>query len=537
MTSARALSNAQIIRAALVVLVGFLASGALGLVRTAIVNATFGAGDALDAFVWAQRLPELIFVLVAGGALGSSFIPVFARVREQDAAAAWRLASAVMTLSALAAGLLSLTVVLLAQPIVALLLAPGASPEVQALTANLMRIMMITPFIFSISGLLMGILHAHQLFLLPSLAISMNNIGLIIGALWIARVLPADTGVAQVGEANVYGLAYGAALSALLHLAVQLPGLRRIDAHLRPLLDWRVPGVLEVLRLMGPRVLGLAVVQINFMVNAVFTSGMLSGSAAALTTAFTLMFFALGVIGQSLGSAVFPSLSALAAANDMDGFKDRLAGALRSVLFLAFPAMIVLLLLGGPLVEVLYQRGEWTATHTQAAAWALAFFATGMAGFALLEVLSRAFYALADTWTPVKVGTAIMIANIILSLILIRLIGDPDNLAVGPFGGLALANALTTNIEALLLWALLRRRIGSIHDRQVLTGAGKALIAALGMGAALALTAALLRDQGALLTLAAGGLIGGAVFFGLSLLLRLDEVTVVPNMLLRRIRR
>ena len=205
--------------------------------------------------------------------------------------------------------------------------------------------MMITPFVFSISGLLMGILHAHQLFLLPSIAISMNNIGLMVGALVIAPMLPPDPGVAQVGDANVYGLAYGAVLSAVLHLLVQLPGLRRINARLRPLVNWRIPGVWDVLALMGPRVLGLAVVRVNFIVNAAFTSGMVSGSAAALTTAFMLMFFALGVIGQSLGSAVFPSLSALAAENDMDGFKNRLASAMRSVLFLAFPAMIAMILL------------------------------------------------------------------------------------------------------------------------------------------------------------------------------------------------
>src|SRR5690606_745519 len=142
MTQARTLSNTQIARAALLVLIGFLASGVLGLVRTAIVSAVFGTGDALDAFVWAQRLPELIFVLVAGGALGSSFIPVYARAREKDEVEAWRLASAVMTLSTLAAAVLSLIVVLLAPVIVNTILAPSAEPEVQALTAALMRIMM-----------------------------------------------------------------------------------------------------------------------------------------------------------------------------------------------------------------------------------------------------------------------------------------------------------------------------------------------------------------------------------------------------------
>ena len=537
MNSSRALSNSQIARAALMVLVGFLASGVLGVVRTAIINATFGAGDALDAFFWAQQLPELIFVLVAGGALGSSFIPVYARLREKDEDSAWQLASAVMTLSALAAGALSLLVVLLAPLIVTTILAPGAEPAVQALTASLIRIMMVTPFIFSISGLLMGILHAHQVFLLPSIAISMNNIGLMIGALVIAQALPPDPGVAQVGDANVYGLAYGAVLSAVLHLLVQLPGLQQINARLRPLADWRIAGVRHVLALMGPRVLGLAVVRVNFIVNAAFTSGMVSGSAAALTTAFMLMFFALGVIGQSLGSAVFPSLSALAAANDMDGFKDRLASAMRSVLFLGFPAMVALILLAGPLIEVLYQRREWTAESTQATAWALAFYATGMAGFALLEVLSRAFYALSDTWTPVKIGIAAMVSNIVLSILFIQMIGDPTSLARGPFAGLALANALTTNIEALVLWWLLRRRIGDIHDAYLLKGAGKALIASLGMGAALWVMLAALNGQSALVTLVAGGGVAGAVFFGLGLLLRLPEATAIPLVLLRRVRR
>src|SRR5262249_41731712 len=152
----------------------------------------------------------------------------------------------------------------------------------------------------------------------------------------------------------------------------------------------------EVLVLMGPRVLGLAIVQINFIVNVNLTSGMIEGSRVALTTAWTLLFFVIGVIAQSVGTAVYPSLSTLAAANDMPGFKNRLAGAMRSVLFLAFPAMIGLILLGAPGISVLFQRGAWTAEDTAATAWALAFFALGIAGHCLLEVLSRAFYALSD---------------------------------------------------------------------------------------------------------------------------------------------
>ena len=231
-----ALSNRQIMRAALVVLLGFVASGLLGCVahghHLRDLRGRRGAGRLFRA----QQLPELIFVMVAGGALGSSFIPVYARLRAQDEAAAWRLASASMTLSALAAGVLGALVFLLAPLITRFILAPLAEPALQALTTDLMRAMMLTPLVFSVSGLLMGLLHAHQRFLLPSIAISMNNIGLMIGALLIAPALPAVAGAAQVGNANVHGLAWGAVLSALLHLLVQLPGLRGLGAHLRPLL-------------------------------------------------------------------------------------------------------------------------------------------------------------------------------------------------------------------------------------------------------------------------------------------------------------
>ncbi|MCE2489018.1 MAG: murein biosynthesis integral membrane protein MurJ [Anaerolineae bacterium] len=529
-----ALSSRQILRATLVVVLGFFASGVLGVLRTAIIASSFGAGAALDAFFRAQRLPELIFVLVAGGALGSSFLPVYARLRAQDEESAWRLASAAMTLSALAAGALGALVFLLAPLITAHLLAPGVEPELQALTSELMRAMMLTPLVFSVSGLLMGLLHAHQRFLLPSLAISMNHVGLIIGALLIAPALPPDPGAAQVGDANVHGLAWGAVLSALLHLLVQLPGLRGLGAQLRPLADWSSPALRDVLRLMGPRILGLAVVQVNFLVSAAFSSTMVDGSAAALTTAFVLVFFALGVIGQGLGSALFPTLSALAAAGDREAFRARLVSALRGVLFLALPAMLLLILLGEPLVKTLFERGQWSAESSAATAWALAFYATGMAGFVLLELLSRAFYALEDSRTPVLVGVAAMLANILLSLVFIRLIGEPGNLARGPFAGLALANALTTNVEALVLWGLLRRRLGHLDERGFLRSAPALLLASAGLAVALGLW--LSQPRTPLLQLLGGGIVGLTVFLGLGVLLRLEEARALPRLLLARLR-
>lgn len=544
MQRSKALTNQQIVRAAAVVLVGFFASGVLGLVRTSIISATFGAGNALDAFLAAQRIPEVIFVLVAGGALGSSFIPVFNQFLEaNNVDGAWRLASAVMTVSALAAALLGLLVIIFAPFIVQTFLVPDKPAEVQALTVSLTRLMMVTPFIFAISGLLMGILHAHQLFMLPSIAISMNSIGLIIGAVVIARMLPPEGGVGQVGAANVYGLAYGAVLSALLHLLVQLPGLRQVRARLRLLPNLRVSGVKQVLLLMGPRVLGLAVVQINFVVNAAFTSGMLPGSYTALTVAWSLMFFALGVIGQSVGSAVFPSLAALAAQDDMDGFKQRLSGALRGVLFLSLPATIGMILLGEPVIAVLFQRLEWTAENTVATAWALSFFAIGIAGHSLLEVLSRAFYALSDTKTPVIIGIVSMVSNIILSIILIRVLGDAQQLARGPFAGLALANSLTTLLEGMALWWLMRRRIGSqgeirgINDGEVFSMMWRTLLAALGMGGVIMIVGRLLAESAQWVIVLASIAAGGAGFFVLAFALGLNEPRDIFALVLRRFRR
>lgn len=541
MSKSQALGNRQVVEKSLIVLVGFVASGLLGLLRIAIVGAQFGAGAALDAFSAAQQLPETVFVLVAGGALGSSFIPIYATWRRRDAAQAWRLASAVMSLSAAAAALLGIVIYLLAPFLASQLLFSNRPAEQQQLVAQMVRLMMVTPVIFSISGLIMAILQSHAAFWLPAIAVSMNNIGIIMGALVIAPSLPAHADVGQVGDLNVVGLAYGAVLSAVLHLLVQLPGLFKLGARLRPLLSLRLPGVADVLRLMGPRVLGLAVVQINFHVNIILANTMVDGSVVAIRYAFMLSFFVLGVIGQSMASAVFPTLATLRAAGDYDGFKDRLSHAMRNVLYLSFPASALLIVLGEPLVSIL-QRGQWNAESTSAVAWALGFYAIGLAGFALLEVLSRAFYALEDTMTPVIAGIGAMISNIVLNLIFIQFIGDPASLARGAFAGLALANAVTTIGEALLLWWIIRRRLSGfgadpgIQDRAVLSSAGGSLLWSLLMGAALLILAGAMPAGGLPLALA-GCALAALFFFGGGYLFDIGETRHLLRPLVSRFMR
>jgi putative peptidoglycan lipid II flippase len=212
--------------------------------------------------------------------------------------------------------------------------------------------------------------------------------------------------------------------------------------------------------------------------------------------------------------------------------------ALRSVLFLALPATLGLIVLGGPVVSLLYERGVWTAEDTAGTAWALAFFAVGIAGHASLEVLSRAFYALADSRTPVFVGVLSLISNIALSIIFIQFIGDPSSLARGPFAGLALANSLTTLAEALVLWGLLRRRIGDLNDRYFLdgllrTGAATGVMTVVIVGFAWLANGRI----GPGLIGIIGALLGAAVFFGSSLALKMDETRMVLGVVARRFKR
>jgi len=255
------------------------------------------------------------------------------------------------------------------------------------------------------------------------------------------------------------------------------------------------------------------------------------------------LFILLGYLAM-LASVVYfggLALAALAAEHDLDGYRDRLASGVRSVLFLAFPTTVALVALGEPGIALVFERGAWTAEHTRATAWALTFFAIGIAGHSLLELLSRAFYALSDTITPVGVGVGSIVLNIILSLILIRVLGRPDDLSRGPFAGLALANTVATLLEAAVLWLLLRRRIGAIRDAYVLGGAVRALAAAIAMGMAIALAVALLKsnlpDVAPPIVLGVGALIGGVVFFAAAALVGLDEAVTIPRLVLRRFRR
>lgn len=507
----------QIVRAAALVMALFVFSRVLGLAREMIISARFGTSGDLDAYLAAFRLPDLLFQLVAGGALGSAFIPVFtgllAQGRRRDA---WRLASAILNLVMAILTVLAFLAGVFAAPLVRYVIAPGFSPAQQAMTVDLMRLMLISPIVFGTSGVLMGILNAHQHFLLPALAPALYNLAIIASAAFLAPVL------------GVEGLALGVVAGSLLHLGIQLPGLRHRNGFYTPALYLHDPYVREVGRLMLPRVIGLAAVQLNFLVNTILASRLPAGSLAALNYAWLLMLLPQGVFAQAVATAAFPTFSALAARGKMDNLRATVIATLRSIFFLSIPASVGLILLSVPIVQVLLQRGAFDARSTEAVALALRFYALGLAGHSAVEILARAFYSLHDTLRPVAVGLGAMALNVVLSLILSR----PAEAGGLAHAGLALANSIATLLEMLVLLVLLEKAMKGLPWRELINSCGRTMTASAAMGLVLWSYSYYLGNLGPWAMAIGGILLGSGIFLLAALVIGSPE----PAGLLRLIR-
>jgi putative peptidoglycan lipid II flippase len=506
--------NTQIARAAGTVMAAFVISNLVGLIRGIIITNAFGTSADLDAFNAASRVTELLFNLVAGGALASAFIPTFTGfLVKSDREGAWRLASAVTNLVLLVLVAISCLAYIFTPQLVEhglYLLSPGTVVSQQQLTIELLRIMLPSVIIFGISGLVMGILNTHQVFLIPAIAPAMYSIGMILGTIILSPRL------------GINGLAWGVMLGALGHLLIQLPRLLRLEGRQYfAILGLRNPAVMEVLRLMGPRLLGVAVVQLNFIVNTIIALGLPEGSVSALVLAFGLMMMPEMAIAQSTAIAALPTFSTQAAQGRLEELKVSLSGTLRVIILLSMPATLGLILLRQPLVAFLYQRGEFNEHSTSLVAWALAWYAAGLVGHSILEVLSRAFYALHDTRTPVTVGVIAMCLNIAFSFYLAGLF---KQIGWMPHGGLALANSLATALEVITLLVLLRRRLGSLHGRRLYLAFIQSGLGVLGMTVVLVAWNHYMVNEADVLSVLGGVVVGAAVYVLILFGLRTPEL-------------
>jgi len=508
-------------RAAVVVAGCYVLSNVAGFVARLLINARFGAGPAQDAFRAAFVIPDLLFNLLAGGALASAFIPVYvARLSKGETALAWCLARRVGLIVFAALTILALLAALFAQPLIRHVVARQFSAEQIVLTASLMQIMLIATVVFGVSGLLMGLLQSNGDFLAPAVAPSLYQIGMIVGA-------------TALGSLGIHGLAIGVVLGALLHLGVQLPGLMRV-AHAAQITIDHQPSAVgadlhQVLTLMPPRLLGLGAVQLNHLVNTTLASGF-SGGVSAFNNAFAILVLPIAAIGQAIGTVIFPSLSAHIARGERAQFASAFVRALSFVITLSLPAAAGLIVLGEPLIRLLFERGAFDARATTWVAFALSWLALGLPAHVALELVTRAFYALKDSLRPALVAVFSVGLNIAMSVAFYRAF---EALGWLPFGGLGLANALATIAETSVLYGALARREPRVRMRSVFIPLGKASLATLVM--ALFIRGWLFAvGDGALATLAAVGL-GGGVYFSAALALRAEEAISALSVIRRRI--
>lgn len=522
-TAAPPTAQRQVFRAAGTVAVAFVVGRLLGLVREIVISAYFGV-DSLEAnaYALANPLPELIFNVIAGGALASAFIPTFAAFfAREDEEGGWRLFSAVINLVLIAISVLVIAAAIWAEPLlVYLYIDPEQTrqfPELVPLTVRMLRVMLVATLIFGVSGVLMAALNARQRFLVPALAASIYNIGIIVGTVaWAPSVM---------------GLAYGVVIGASGHLLIQLPVLWRAGGRYQLSAGWRAAGVRRVMILMAPRVIGLSFSQLNRFIMPILTRSLVIGSLPALQKGLQVTLMPYTILGQAVGTAAFPTLSALAAEEDWVGMRRLLGNTFRLILFLGLPITAGLMLLRRPLVVVLFERGAFDAADTELVAWGLLFYPLALIALAVLEIVSRAFYALEDTVTPV-IASMLQLPLMAVSGGVLAYLVFP-RLGWLPLGGLALGFSLSNWLEVVLLLLLLQQRIGPIVGRDLLVGTWR-------IGGATAVMSGCvwgfmhLGPPSPLWQLLGGGVLGAAVYFGAAALLQVEEMARLWRMARRR---
>ena len=461
----------SITAAALLVGGSSLISRLLGIFRDRILAGQFGAGDTLDIYYAAFRIPDLIFNLLVLGALSAGFIPIFTSLIKSplekikfllgnDHEEAWQLASNILNILGLSLlALCGLGVVF--SPQIMHLITPGFSREKMDLTVGLSRIMFLSPIFLGISSVFGGVLQSFKRFFVYSMSPIFYNIGIIIGALYFVPIL------------GIYGLAWGVVLGATLHMAVQIPALAQLGFKYRFKFEIKNPSVIKIWLMMVPRTMSLAISQLNLLVIAIVASTMASGSLAVFNFANNLQSFPVGIFGISFAIAAFPALSA--SAFDKKNLVKDLSLTVRQILFFIIPSTVILLALRAQIIRVILGTGKFDWQDTLLTIDTLGFFAISLFAQALIPLLIRVFYARHDSKTPFLIGLGSALLNIFLSIKFSQSLG---------VAGLALAFSISNVINLIMLWAWLNFEIGKIDELKIFISTVKFSLAALSCGLA-----------------------------------------------------
>lgn len=512
--------------AAVLVALSSLISRLLGIFRDRILAGQFGAGERLDIYYAAFRVPDLLFNLIVLGALSAGFIPIFSSLiknfndpkKGDENKEAWLLAANVVNILSLILVVLSFLGIIFA-PLLVKLITPGFSADAQLNTATLTRIMFLSPLFLGISGVLGGVLQSFRRFFIYSLAPIFYNLGIIVGAIWFSTWW------------GLAGLAWGVVLGAALHLLIQIPAVLALGFRPSLKINFRDQATIKIGRLMIPRTLSLAISQLDLLVLTIIASGLTAGSLTVFNLANNLQSFPVGIFGVSLAIAAFPTLAQYA--SDKEKLEASFSSTIRQIFFFVIPATVFLITLRAQIIRVVLGSGAFTWQDTILTMNVLAFFSISLFAQASIPLIVRVFYAKHDSKTPFYLGMFTVAVDIVLCLILSKRMG---------VAGLALAYSISSILNFLLLWIYLQLKVGSLGITKIIRSTIKFSLASVGAGLTIQLMKITIlpfidmtRFSGVFTQLSVAVITGGLAYLLICYLLGSEELITFINSISRKI--
>ena len=518
-----------------------LISRFLGLIRDRLLAGRFGAGEELDIYFAAFRIPDFVYGILIMGGVAAVFLPVFSEYFKEKEEDAWKftnnLLNCFLILLILICGILALFT-----PFLVNLISPGFSPENKEMTIALTRIMFISPIFFGLSSVFSGVLHYFNRFFAYSLAPVIYNLGIIFGILFLVPVF------------GLYGLAYGVILGAFLHWLLQLPAARAAGYKYLPLLNFRNFGLAKVFKLMVPRTIGAAAYHVNLIVITAIASTLTAGSIAIFNFANNLQYFPIGLIGVSFSVAAFPVLARTWAFSQKDEFLKTFSSIFRQILFLIIPISLLVFILRAQIVRIVLGTGEFGWLETRLTAASLGIFCLSIFAASFTPFLARVFYSFQDTKTPLIISLISMVLNVLLCFSFVFLLGFPnffqefmintlklqgiENIGVI---GLSLALSVSAVFQFFLLLLFLKRKMGGLGNGEILRSFGKVMIASVLMVVfvylSLLFAAEFLNTKtftGILIQTIMVSFIGLAVYISTTILLKSPEIKIIWSAIVKK---
>lgn len=526
-----------VIGAAMIITLAVLASRILGLLRDRLLAGTFGASTDLDIYYAAFKIPDFVYsVLFAGGVI-VSLLPLFSEYHRSDKKESWNVVNNILNLFLVGFGFLAMFFFIFTPQIVSIMV-PGFSPEAQAKTIELTRLLFTSVFFFGISSIFSTVLNYFNRFVSYSLALISYNLGIIAGVVFLAPYF------------GIFGAGIGVIIGSFLQLIVQIPSSLKCGYEYKPIIQWKHPAIKEFFQLIIPRTIASSVSQLNFMVITFLASGIGSGAISVFNLSNNLRYLPIGIIGISFATAVFPELSKAWANEDRESFYVKLRNSFLQVLYISFPVGALIFILRNQIVEIILETGQFTYASVNITAACLGLYFISTFAQCLVPILLRGFFSLKDTRTPTCIAIIFVVLNIILSFIFVNIFNTNNYLSglfAGIFGldgkdnrsilGLSLAFNIGLLSEFIMLFYFLKRKVGDFGIKQIISSSLKIVVSTVVMAvlAWLSLVVVAKFTMNALIQFCLAGIVSLLAYAALTLMLKSREAQSLKRYITNKI--